>query len=118
MDASQLMKFKNILKNPIIPGSPFDNNFDKNIFKFPNHNLSTYFPITKFVRCPICLGQVIAGKSPNNCFHIYCSLCISKWGQYYRICPTCRRKYQNLLTVNLTEVWIRDQLEDFATYMD
>ena len=114
MDASQLINFKNILNKPIIPGSPFNNYLDKNISIFQNHNLSIYFPLTKFVRCPICLGQVICGKRPNNCFHVYCSLCIKEWSKCKQICPTCRTKFSKLLKVNLTETWIQDQLEEFA----
>ena len=118
MDASQLMNFKNIIKNPKIPGSPFNNYSNKNLFIYPNHNLSIYFPIIKFVRCPICLGQVTCGKRPNNCFHVYCSLCIKKWSQYKKLCPTCRSEYQKVLAVNLTETWIKDQLEEFAISID
>ena len=113
-----MMEFEKIIKNPVVYGNPFSCHKKDNAVGSSTDNIDSYLGISKFIRCPICLGHVIGGKRPNNCFHVYCYYCLQKWGTVKKVCPTCRRPYSKLITVNLNENWIKDQLEEFAVYVD
>ena len=83
MNKEDLLKFANIIKSPISPGTPFTDIYNNNSSYDSINPLYNIFPIIKIVRCPICLGHVIGGKRPNKCYHIYCSYCIKKWALIY-----------------------------------
>lgn len=91
---------------------------NQNPFLFPpffnanNYNLNTnLFGFTedlydKEVRCPICLGRVKNALIPDTCVHVFCSYCIKRWRKTSQNCPICRKKFFNLLKVDLREEYI------------
>ncbi|MBE34460.1 MAG: hypothetical protein CMI16_02685 [Opitutaceae bacterium] len=43
--------------------------------------------------CTICCGRMICDHAITKCGHIYCPLCISKWGAIKGTCPECRTPF-------------------------
>ena len=46
--------------------------------------------------CPICFNYCIILTRINNCTHIYCNKCISKWLEMSNKCPLCRRIFDKI----------------------
>ena len=49
--------------------------------------------------CPICLNFCVAPSKINNCTHIYCNRCISKWSKMSSKCPLCRARFDKIIII-------------------
>ena len=69
--------------------------FDSSIYQtfngFNNNNFERYSILLNKTECPICYFVPKFPVRPNNCSHIFCSKCISKWLKTKRTCPYCRQ---------------------------
>ena len=52
---------------------------------------------------PICLGRVKNALIPDTCAHVFRSYCIKRWRKTSQNCPTYRKKFFNLLKVDIME---------------
>ena len=104
------------LLTKITPGSnPFQNYSEVSSKKYiyPKFD-SIIYKKFKFVRCPICLGNVMTAVHPNACKHIFCKFCIEKWKKIKPVCPICKKSFKNLIKLTLEEEWIEGQCDLFV----
>lgn len=53
-----------------------------------------------FPTCPICLTEIakLTEKAVlNNCMHVFCVECISRWASKKRVCPLCKGRIQGYM---------------------
>ena len=83
------------------------------LFIDPKPNSIIYLE-EKFIRCPICLREVFNPIKSNNCRHIFCFDCLTKWLKQKPICPVCRAYIDKYSKVDLQNFEYFDQLSEFA----
>ena len=107
-------KYQNFLqilleqKNPCNPFTLFSN---PQLNLPPNASTYNYFgfnaDLFSFeIKCAICLGRVKLAKRPDNCRHIFCGPCLTKWHKNSNKCPCCRKPFKSLIKVDYSEKWV------------
>ena len=110
-NSSSNSDFLSILKS-IKSSNPFDNiNPSNNMLDYSDYNFFG-FPEDFYdfeIKCPICFGRVTNARRPENCFHIFCSLCIEEWLNQSKKCPCCRKGFKKILKVSYSESWVSEK---------
>ncbi len=89
-----------------------------NLFFIDPKSNSFIYLEERIFRCPICLQEVMTPIKPNNCRHVFCRICLTKWMKNNPICPVCRTKIDKYSKVDLKTFEISSQLNDFAICFD
>ena len=103
MKSHDKLDFIEILKANDEKNNPFS------VAKFSqNHSNSFYYKTFKQLPknemcCPICLHSIIHGVRPNTCFHAFCGYCLKKWAKTKKVCPYCRKSFNNVLKISLSK---------------
>ena len=77
--------------------------FDSSIYQIFNEFSKNCFKANSILRnemeCPICYSEPKMPTKPNNCAHIFCFRCISRWFKLKKSCPCCRTRIDKLIKI-------------------
>lgn len=74
----------------------------KKIDLFQVKEISSYHQnIFKFIfsTCTICLKKIKVPCKPDNCSHIFCKRCLTKWRNINQNCPICRIGFNKIIKI-------------------
>ena len=105
--------YLNVLKSLKHYSNPFLLYQSNNIFDNPGSYTFFEFPEDLYdfeLKCLICFGRVSLVRRPENCYHIFCSLCLKEWMKQSDHCPYCRKEFHKIIKVNYSEPLVRKNL--------
>ncbi len=47
--------------------------------------------------CSICLGKLQNKSFTDNCFHMFCFVCLLEWSKVKAVCPLCKQPFKSII---------------------
>ena len=92
------IKFSHLNANPFINSNLYFNLFFLLIDNLNNSYLNKFIDNDKI--CPICLSKANIPCNLDNCSHIFCFRCITKWSKLSFKCPCCRKNFKKIYIID------------------
>ena len=85
--------------NSIIPSFLTNNYLALPIFPPTHYSIINDTFNTLKIKCPICLTDTKVLYRPNTCSHYFCKTCLNTWMNIKKICPICRRTFNEIYKI-------------------